>query len=165
MLVRKGKITKPALITLAAVSVAVVAGYALLMFVLPMMARSRAEAESFEVLSTAHTQQELQEAVGDLGLMISLKNGDWIAIRYRDKHSGMIWSSSVARDSGGAWFVSDFHFCGTFSAYRHAKERMFGLEQFSDIRAIDEAKDLETARRLLVELGFRPALPPTANSL
>jgi hypothetical protein len=163
---RKVKTSKAALIILAAV----VVGFAFLTIGWPTMERTmerrQAEAESFHVLSKAHTQQELQEAVGDLGLLLSLRGGVWIAIRYVDKHAGMrIWSSSVARDSGGAWFVSDFHFCGKFAAYRHAKERMVDLEQFSDIQAVEEAENLEVARKLLVGLGFRPVPPPTSDSL
>ena len=67
--------------------------------------RRNAEAYSFRVLAKPQTPAGLQAAVGNLGIVFHTRDGGWIAVRYVDTHSGPIWSSSVARDSGGRWFV------------------------------------------------------------
>jgi len=65
----------------------------------------RVERDSFTVLAAASTAEELTEAVGNLGIVLPTLDGGWVAIRYLDSH-GSGWSSAVARDSGGGWFVS-----------------------------------------------------------
>jgi hypothetical protein len=64
----------------------------------------------------------------------------------------------VARDSGGAWFVSREHFCGRFRIHRQLRER--GEDGAAELRAVEESASLEAARARLVELGFQPASPP-----
>ena len=74
----------------------------------------QAEAESFHILAQARDSEDLEKAVGDLEIVFRLRDGGWLAIRYRDCHAGRMWSSAVARDGGGSWFVSDSHYCGRF---------------------------------------------------
>jgi len=71
--------------------------------------------ESRRLLSNAATPEQLEEAVGTLGVFYTFPDGSWLAIRYRDSHAGGIWSMAVARDSGGGWYQSSEHFCGAFS--------------------------------------------------
>jgi hypothetical protein len=120
--------------------------------------RAAAEAESFDLLRHAASPAELREAVGNLGIILQTRDGGWIAIRYRDSHAAPGWSSAVARDSGGAWFVSDVHFCGRFQIYRILKER--GEDLPEELRSIEDAKELETARELLIGLGFQRVPAP-----
>ncbi len=73
-----------------------------------------AERESRRVLAAASTAQQLQAAVGSLGVFYTFPDRSWLAIRYRDSHAS-IWSVAVARDSGGNWYESREHFCAAFS--------------------------------------------------
>jgi hypothetical protein len=123
--------------------------------------RSRIEAaraESVRILSGAKTPAELKEAVGEWGIVFFIQDRDWIAIRYVDSHGGGIWSSAVARDSGGAWFVSEVHFCGRFQGYRIRKEKSEDLPD--ELKAIEESKNLDTARERLIGLGFQRVPAP-----
>jgi hypothetical protein len=119
--------------------------------------RAAAEAESFAVLAAAGSPAELREAVGHLGVLLEVRGG-WVAIRYRDSHAAPGWSSAVARDSGGAWWVSREHFCGRFAIHRQLRER--GEEGSADLRAVEDAGSLKAARAALVEIGFRSVSPP-----
>jgi hypothetical protein len=125
--------------------------------------RRRAEARSFQVLAKAQTPAELQEAVDYLGIVFHTRDGGWIAVRYRDLHSHPIWSSSVARDSGGHWFVSTHHFCGRFQGYRQDRESATPTGLCPELAAIDRCDTLDEARELLVGLGFEEASPPASD--
>ncbi|MBN9519416.1 hypothetical protein J0H58_12980 [bacterium] len=122
--------------------------------------RSRAatEAESFAALSAAGSPVELREVVGQLGVVLDVRGGGWVAVRYRDSHAAPGWSSAVARDSGGGWWVSREHFCGQFAIHRELRGR--GEEGAADLRAVEEAGSLEAARAVLAGIGFRPVSPP-----
>jgi hypothetical protein len=93
---------------------AIFAALALMVFVLePMTWKWRVRRESLSILGAATSTNALLEAVGHLGIFISLQDGSWIAIRYRDTHGGRIDSMAIARDSGGGWFESTEHYCAT----------------------------------------------------
>ena len=64
-------------------------------------------------------------------------------------------SSAVARDSGDGWFTSRVHFCGRFKSYRLCKEQNELDHCQPDIRAIEQAANLEEARDHLTALGFQ----------
>ncbi|MEZ5326703.1 MAG: hypothetical protein R3F19_16780 [Verrucomicrobiales bacterium] len=132
--------------------------------------------EALTMLSAAKTTNELQQAVGGLGIFIPLRDGSWIAIRYRDTHAGRIESLAVARDSGESWFESDHHFCGAFSAYAHDGRLLEEIrselaklgerdtnttsrarsEIFVALDAVFDAPSLEVGRQQLLKLGFEP---------
>jgi hypothetical protein len=140
--------------------------------------------ESVRVLSAAESASELTNAVGYLGWFVQLTNHQWIAIRYRDTHSGFVGSSAIARDSGGAWFESKRHFCGRFQYWPRLKEQVLGEEEqriltpewftnrvsladedggmfpsYREMIAIESAPDLESARRALQRIGFSEFRP------
>jgi hypothetical protein len=150
----------------------------------PSMWYSDTRRESFRVLKAAQSAAELTNAVGEFGWFISLTNGAWIAIRYRDVHSVPIRSCSVARDSGGGWFESDRHFCGRFSFWPHLKEQVAAEEEqrkltpdlfknripvadsddgmfpsYREMLAVESAPDLDSARRALQKIGFSELKP------
>ncbi len=122
--------------------------------------RRDAEAVSFRVLARAQTPDELEEAVGHLGVVLHTWDGGWIAVRYRDTHAGPIWSSAVARDSGGRWFVSSHHFCGRFMGYRQDREKGRPTDWCPELAAIEGCDTLDAARGLLLGLVFAEADPP-----
>lgn len=126
-------------------------------------ARAAAEAESFALLAAADSLVDLREAVGHLGAVLEVQGGEWVAIRYRDSHAGPGWSSAVARDSGGGWWVSGEHFCGRFVIHLRLKEQ--GKEGSPDLCAVENAASLEVARSLLMGLGFRAVSPPARLGL
>jgi hypothetical protein len=128
--------------------------------------REAAEVESVQELRRAASWEQLQEAVGCLGLVLRLPNGSWIAIRYRDSHATKFWSSAVALDSEGKWFVSRYHYCGNLAGYRWYKENRGAtpkgpeLPLHTSLRAIEGAATLDEARHLLTGLGFEPLSGP-----
>jgi hypothetical protein len=139
------------------------------------LARHRELAEerhSVEILSRAKTVEELEMAVGGLGVMLRLKDGAWIAIRYWDSHGGTIASSAVARDSAGNWFRSNVHFCGRFQYYRHLKEAVAKDDplasnyketlqsQFANLLSIEDGASVEDAHQTLLAMGFSRFAPP-----
>ncbi len=106
---------------------------------------------------------ELDKAVGDLGIVLTFPDGTWIAIRYLDRHepAEAFFSTAVARDSADGWFHSDHHFCGSLNAYRHTIVGKQGLAKadidstFEGIHAVATSPDLATARKNLKALNFR----------
>ena len=50
--------------------------------------RQKVEAESFLLLKAAKSSEDFREAVGWLGHLFELPNGEWLAVRYVDSH---IW--------------------------------------------------------------------------
>lgn len=163
----------------------VIAGlYTLIFFIQPVTWRSYTRRESIKILTAAKTTNELSKAVGHLGLFMSLTNGGWIAIRYEDMHSIPICSSAVARDSGGDWFESKRHFCGSLPFWPRLKMQVDGEEEqrkltpewftnrvskadsdngsfpsYREMLAIESAPDLESARHALQKIGFKEFHP------
>ena len=152
-----------------------------LFFIEPVIWYQTTLQKSVKILKTAQAQNDLTNVVGDLGLFIPLTNNAWIAIRYSDKHGGTIRSCAVAGDSGGGWFESDRHFCGSLAHWPRLKERVEAEEEerqlkpdvfanrvsavdsdngmfpsYRDMNAIESAPDLESARRALKAIGFKP---------
>jgi hypothetical protein len=111
----------------------------------------------------AKTANELDKAVGDLGIVLTFPDGTWMAIRYIDQHEPIekLFSSAVARDSEDGWFYSDDHFCGYLAAYRHTIMGKQGLAEadidtsYKGIHAVATSPDLATARKNLKALNFR----------
>src|SRR5262245_49751225 len=73
----------------------------------PAIWRWNARRKAFALLGAAKSPGAL-EAVASQGISLPLKEGSWIAIRYRDQHAGSISSFvggisslAVAHDSGG----------------------------------------------------------------
>jgi hypothetical protein len=139
------------------------------------------KSESIAALEDARSMADLTNAVGTLGLYIPLTNGNWIAIRYRDTHSLRIISCAIARDSGGGWFESNRHFCGSLSSWPRHKDEVAGEEElrrtapdlltnhvprpdastslfpsYGEMLAIESAPDLAHARAALQRIGFSP---------
>ena len=116
---------------------------------------------SVRILQAAKTTNELDKAVGDLGIVLTFPDGTWMAIRYTDRHEPDIFSLAVARDSEDGWFYSDHHFCGYLAAYRHTIMGKQGLREayidsnFEGIHAVATSPDLPTARKNLKTLQFR----------
>jgi hypothetical protein len=123
----------------------------------PLVAASKAEKASFVALADAKSLQELEATVSYLGVVLHVRNGEWIAIRYRDRHRLPSWSVAVALDSQGHWFVSRRHFCGRLSGYAWLRRVGQDLEGFEDLVAIEQAADLAEAWPLLMGLEFHPA--------
>jgi hypothetical protein len=126
-------------------------------------------------LTTANTYEQLTNAVGPLGVVLTLTNGDWIAISYRDLHLLPIRSLAIAKDSGGQWFESHHHFCGSLSFWPRRKQNVadaLALERdypqasddsvarltnqtgYCEMFAIESAPDLTHARIALRKVHF-----------
>jgi hypothetical protein len=135
---------------------------------------ARARADSVDRLASARTAKELEATVGDLGILILLRDGSWIAVRYRDSHALPIWSSAVALDSSGRWYASENHYCGTFKIYRARWDRILEVlshpdatreekrdilksfwDESTELTRIERASSLEAARAALQAIGFR----------
>lgn len=127
-----------------------------------------------KTLEAARTPDEFIDAVGSLGAFIPLRDNGWIAIWYRDMHSGWIRSLAVARDSDGRWYESTRHFCGRLHLlheYIRSQEDP-DLQQRSDIdviqrlgstleeSAVYRAPDLASARAELLSLNFKEIAAP-----
>ena len=150
----------------------------------PATWRSETKRESIRILQAAHSTTELTNAVGYLGWFVQLTNQQWVAIRYRDTHSGVVCSSAIARDSGGKWLESERHFCGRFQFWPHLKEKVQAEDEqrkltpnwftnrvpladqdggyfpsYRELMAIESASDLESARNALEKIGFRKFNP------
>lgn len=123
---------------------------------------------SRKVLAKVSTTEQLQTAVGSLGIFLAFPDRSWIAIRYRDSHAGGIWSVAVARDSGGHWYQSHDHFCGAFSSVKFEASLPPKLRENSSpssipsdptdheqwIRFLAGSPDLATARQRLLSRYF-----------
>jgi hypothetical protein len=125
----------------------------LLFVVEPATWHWRHRREAVRMLTAAKTTNELQEAVGSLGVFVP-----------------------VARDSGGAWFQSEHHFCGALDGYVRMRQKMQELraaltklgdtdtnttssarsETETALDAMFAAPSLEAGRQQLVKLGFEP---------
>jgi hypothetical protein len=156
--------------TAIAIIVALLAGL-VCFFVFPFWRPMVWRSQSVKALSAANDETALREAVGSLGVFIPVKDGSWIAIRYTDSHSGYIFSMAIARDSGGQWFESKYHFCGEFRFFDQwvraqsqpadSAERLNAAayvfdDEHGDLRDIFNAPNLPKARAALLRAGFRP---------
>lgn len=118
-------------------------------------------------LSNASTEADLKEIAKPYGIYFTYPDGSWVAISYRDSHSGDVWAMGVAHDSGGNWYESREHFCGNLKFLRKFIDEDFRNAPFGDrylnedpvlcwgVR-LSDARDLETARRCLEERYFTP---------
>jgi hypothetical protein len=130
--------------------------------------------ESQQILRAARTTNELAAVVGRYGCFLTFRDGSWMAIRYCDTHAGILASSSVTRDSGGAWFESSEHFCGSFLAALQQLSVQNILRELGETNAppsssgkretmllsLMTSTTLETARQRLKALGFTEIAPP-----
>jgi hypothetical protein len=163
----------------ALILLGVVGLYAYVEIIIPATWHSRVRKDSIERLQAAQQSGNLTNAVGSLGIVIQLTNNAWIAIRYLDTHGAGIRSMAVACDSGGGWFESRRHFCGSFGALQAHKQRLEVEEELRKIDpdhftptlstqesedgltpsiremvAIESAPDLAGARAALMKIGF-----------
>jgi hypothetical protein len=126
----------------------------------PIIWRRSTRNESIRLLSEAATPEALAKALGR-GMMIYRPDGTWIAIRYSDSHGPTLNSLAIAKDSGGKWHESNYHFCGAFRSHQRLGEM---ADQSNEIDGSDEigahinklytAETLEAARKSLRDLGF-----------
>ena len=157
---------------IAATVLLLVAAFALFLFVIhPLIWRARVKHESIQILEAAQTTNDFAEAVGRLGIFLTFPDESWIAIRYRDSHSGGVNSFAVARDSEGTWYQSSDHYCGRFLNYRAEAERHVEINAafremgssetydlnpyFTEVHTIANSHDLEQARNNLLAMGFK----------
>ena len=136
------------------------------LFIYPLSAQREAreaQREARRLLSAASTSQELQQAVGSLGMFYTFPDGSWLAIRYSDSHTNGIWSIAVARDSGGNWYQSQEHFCGTFRFVRDLQQRSLDFGEPAEVPSDERSRwiqqlgaspDLQTARQRIVSRYF-----------
>ena len=113
------------------------------MGLLPEWAYRRAERRSISQLAHARSLQGLSDAVGDLGVVLRLSDGGWIAIGYSDSHSDPLFSCAVARTSDGRWLRSRTHYCGLFSSYRSIASQLvlmrdLGPEMAEGVKSTEE---------------------------
>lgn len=152
-------------------------------FIYPAYWHSIKKRDSVSVLRSAKGTNELMQAVGSLGLFLSLTNGGWVAIRYRDSHGGGIRSSAVALDSEGNWFESDRHFCGSLRFWPRLKDSVSAEEEqrkltpeyftnrvsradsdngmfpsYQEMMAVEAATNMASAREALQAIGFKPLI-------
>ena len=137
-------------------------------YVAARSALARERSHAIELLQDASTVEELNDAVGYLGLFQPISDHDWIAIRYKDMHvSPGFWSYATALDSEGHWYVSTYHHCGRFQSYRKAVELIDNepdpvfkshyerrLESFPNLVELADCNTLSEARRILSRLHF-----------
>ena len=158
------------IVVMLVMSILVLASVSLVAYLLaPLWDKWKFERQSLRLLCKAHGVEELQKAVGPLGIVFKFSDGSWIAIRYKDSHAGPGWSKAIAMDSVGRFYESDFHFCGSFMVYRKEKQRYKGINellpeeerirpQFTGIlRQIDSiasSPNLPRGREQLLSLGF-----------
>jgi hypothetical protein len=156
----------------ALILLGVVGLYAYVEIIIPATWHSRVRKDSIERLQAAQQSGNLTNAVGNLGIVIQLTNNAWIAIRYRDTHSG------------GGWFESRHHFCGSFGAFQAHKRHLEVEEELRkldpdhfiptvstpesedglmpsihEMVAIESAPDLGSARAALMKIGFAEFRP------
>ncbi len=125
-----------------------------------------------QVLQAAGTPEQLEQATGPDGVVLRLKDGSWIAIRFVQ---GGTLPRAVARDSGGEWFESDRSFGHALAHYRlwqeprararttndpiWSEEGFLSLGINRQLDAIEQSPDLRQARQKLCELGFSEFQP------
>jgi len=130
-----------------------------------------ADFKGARALQAVASFQDACDAVGQRGIALEYPDGSWIAIYYDDVHSGVSWSLAIARDSAGAWYESDRHFCGALESLRAG---LYELRQLpaglaagdpvlaelcsrldrNPVRRLSEASGLPAAKEELHALGF-----------
>ena len=125
-----------------------------------------------DVLQAAGTPEQLEEATDPDGVVLRIKDGSWIAIRYVESDH---LPRAVARDSGGSWFETDRQFHYALGHYRLWQEIRARAKATSDpvwseegflsrglnrqLDAVEQSADLRQARQRLRELGFEEFKP------
>jgi len=159
-----------------------VAGAATFMFLIhPRAFHASAKEESIRILLSAEDTNQLTQAVGRLGIVLTFPDQSWVAVRYCDSHSGGVVSSAVTRDSGGKWYESMRHFCGSFMNYPDAVMRYrdvnedleaLGSEEryemdgfFADVHALACSSNLTQARQQLLAMDFNQLTPEPNKSM
>ena len=139
----------------------------------PALWKSGTRRDSTKALKVAQTEEQLREAVKPWGVFITAKDGSWVAIRYRDSHAGGILSLALAKDSGGEWFESQRHFCGTLPSYARrrleyaantnmlvemfpVRTNRFSMPSYQQLEPVFSAVTLQALREALGNLGFKP---------
>lgn len=74
-------------------------------------------------LMTHASRADMDSAIGDRGVVLTAKDGGWIAIRYGGSDEEPVWSESVARDSSGAWLTCERRFDRSLRMYQADKLR------------------------------------------
>jgi hypothetical protein len=127
--------------------------------------------ESIAALQAARTTDQLEQAVGRLGVYVPLADGSWIAISYHDTHSGTIASLAIARDSGDNWYESTEHYCGSLRGLTlriEQEQAQVPMDERSltevpcdegDLCDLYRSADLDEARAFLQQIGFTPFEP------
>ena len=132
--------------------------------------------ESRSILTSTDSPKELKERVGGLGIVMEFQDSQWLAIRYRDTHSGGIYSYALARLSDGSWLESSYHFCGAFASVSHhlaqakaldneiegiseadraeMRSDIIGFLESSEIKELAFANTIAEAKSALIDLGF-----------
>lgn len=134
-----------------------------------------ARRDSIRILAAATTEQEFKRASNSLGAFLTFPDHSWLALRYVDSHAGGIWSVAMARDSGGNWYESREHFCGTLGTVREHQLWLFDKQESPDsagdpdpeppgkhskwLRFVSDSPNLETARQRLISEYFKPLSP------
>ena len=125
----------------------------------------RVERDAAAELAACTTRSDFDDAVGDLGVVLDIADGSWIAIRYDDSHY-YCYSSATAVDSDGRWYRSREHFCGLFSIHRSVREDIAACDDETlvpyleqrypvSIRRIETQTGLPDACSRLMDLGFQ----------
>lgn len=127
---------------------------------------SRTRRESIQALGIITSTNQLQDAVGNGGVVLMLTNGSWIAIRTIAEFEPDR-EVTVARDSAGKWFASERKFSGSLTVYPHHKAAPKTGEVVATTSAAlllekaEVAPDLESAWETLTSgLGFTPFSAP-----
>lgn len=124
----------------------------------------RVEHDAVAELAACTTRSEFDDAVGDLGVVLDIADGSWIAIRYDDSHY-YCYSSATSLDSEGYWYRSREHFCGLFSTYRQVRADIeicddetlvpYLQKRYPEsVREIENQRRLLDARSKLTDIGF-----------
>lgn len=122
----------------------------------------RTRKESIRVLESVTSTNDLQEAVGNGGVVLTLTNGSWIAIRHVVEFEPDR-ELAIARDSDGGWFESKTKFSGGLTWYPHYKmplepgQRRVTTTECFLLEKVEASSNLQQAReRLQQTMGFVP---------
>ena len=136
-----------------ALAVTLILLIAMLHFGIAIYERNAYEAYALNALSRASDVDELNEAVGSLGIVLTYPDG-WLAIAYKDSHH-IPWSLAVAMDSKRRIYRSTEHFCGRLEMYKSIRDKVSGAAAFKDIDGLAQCRTVDEAGLYLVkEMGF-----------
>jgi len=125
----------------------------MLHFGIAIYERNAYEVYALNALARASDLEELNEAVGRFGIVLTYPDG-WLAIAYNDSHH-IPWSLAVAMDSKRRIYRSTEHFCGRFATYKNFRERVSGWEPYHDLDCLAECRTVDEAGLYLVkEMDF-----------